>query len=130
MKDAGEVRSESLQPIDLGQVIQQPLHVGGHGRGLGHVGARRVEARLVRVVLDADLQPVRAQYSCHVIRLIQSEAGILTDLLPLRGHEAVAAANGVRGPNLLSAGPVIIGKTGNIKYNSHINTYQCDSPLT
>ena len=39
MKDAGEVRSESLQPIDLGQVVQQPLHVGGRGRGGGHVGA-------------------------------------------------------------------------------------------
>ena len=51
MKDAGEVRSESLKPIDLGQVVQQPLHVGGHGRGLGHVGAGRVEPGLVSVVL-------------------------------------------------------------------------------
>ena len=25
--------------IDLGQVVQQPLHVGGRGRGGGHVGA-------------------------------------------------------------------------------------------
>ena len=87
MKDAGVVRSESLQPIDLGQVVQQPLDVGGHGRGLGHVGPGGVEARLVRVVLDADL-------------------------FPLWGHEAVAPADGVRGPHLLPAGPVIIGKTG------------------
>ena len=129
MKDAGEVRSESLQPIDLGQVVQQPLHVGGHGRGLGHVRARRVEARLVRVVLDADLQPIRAQYSGHVTSLVQSEAGILTDLLPLGGHEAVAAADGVRGPDLLSAGTVIVGKTGNIKNNNH-TTYYHKSELT
>ena len=111
MKDAGVMRSESLQPIDLGEVIQQPLDVGGHGRGLGHVRAGRVETRLVRVVLDADLQPIRAQYSGHVTSLDQSEASISTDLLPLRGHEAVAAPDGVRGPDLLSAGPVIVGKT-------------------
>ena len=66
MKDGGVLRSESLQPIDLGQVVQQPLDVGGHGRGLGHVGPGGVEASLVRVVLDADLQPIRAQYCGHV----------------------------------------------------------------
>ena len=76
MKDAGVVRSESLQPIDLGQVVQQPLHVGGHGRGLGHVGASRVEARLVRVILDADLQQIKVQFSGHVTSLDLSEAGI------------------------------------------------------
>ena len=61
--------------------------------------------------------------------LDQSEAGIMTDLLPLGGHEAVAAADGVRGPDLLSAGPVIVGKTGNIKYNNH-TTYYHKSELT
>ena len=86
MKDAGDVRSESLQPIDLGQVIQQPLDMGGHGRGLGHMRPGGVEASLISVILD-------------------------TDLLALRGHKAIATPDGIRGTHLLSAGPVIIGKT-------------------
>ena len=86
MKDAGMLRSEPLQPIDLGKVVEQPLDVGGHGRGLGYVGAGGVEAGLVRMILDADL-------------------------LSLRGHEAVAAADGVRSAHLLPGGAVIIGET-------------------
>ena len=66
-------------------MIQQSLDVGWHGGSLGHVGARGVEARLVRVVLD-------------------------TDLLALGGHEAVAASDGVRGSNLLSGGTVLVGE--------------------
>ena len=86
MKDAGDVRSESLQPIDLGQVIQQPLDVGGHRRGLGHMRPRGMESSLISVILD-------------------------TDLLALRGHKTIATPDGIRSTHLLSAGPVIIGKT-------------------
>ena len=43
--------SEPLEAVDLGEVVEQPLHVRRHGRGLGHVGAGRVEPGLVSVVL-------------------------------------------------------------------------------
>ena len=81
------LRSEPLQPIDLGKVVEQPLDVGGHGRGLGNVGAGGVEAGLVRVVLH-------------------------THLLALGSHEAVAASDRVGGPNLLSGGTVVVGEAG------------------
>ena len=55
------------------------------------MGAGGVEACLVRVVLD-------------------------TDLLPLGSHEAVAASDGVRGPNLLSGGTVVVGEAGKYFY--------------
>ena len=70
-------------------MIQQSLDVSWHGRGLGHVGPGGVEARLVRVVLDADL-------------------------FSLGSHEAVAASDGVRSPNLLPGGTVIVGEA--VKY--------------
>ena len=66
-------------------MVQQSLDMSRHGRGLGDVGASGVEASLVRVVLD-------------------------TDLLPLGSHEAVAASDGVRGPNLLPGGTVLVGE--------------------
>ena len=43
--------SEPLEAVDLGEVVEQPLHVRRHGWGLGHVGAGRVEPGLVSVVL-------------------------------------------------------------------------------
>ena len=79
-------------------MVQQPLHVRRHGRGLRDVGASGVEASLVRVVLD-------------------------TDLLPLRSHEAVAASDGVWGSDLLSGGSVIIGKTGNDRIEINLTSY-------
>ena len=48
--------SEPLEAVDLGEVVEQPLHVGRHGRGLGHVGAGRVEPGLVSVVLHLRLE--------------------------------------------------------------------------
>ena len=66
-------------------MVQQPLYVGWHRRGLRNVGTSGVEASLVSVVLD-------------------------TDLLTLRGHEAVAASDGVRSSHLLPGGSVIVGE--------------------
>ena len=48
--------SEPLEAVDLGEVVEQPLHVRRHGRGLGHVGAGRVEPGLVSVVLHLRLE--------------------------------------------------------------------------
>ena len=48
--------SEPLEAVDLGEVVEQPLHVGRHGRGLGHVGPGRVEPGLVSVVLHLRLE--------------------------------------------------------------------------
>ena len=48
--------SEPLEAVDLGEVVEQPLHVGRHGRGLGHVGAGRVEPGLVSVALHLRLE--------------------------------------------------------------------------
>ena len=90
MKDAGDVRSESLQPIDLGQVIQQPLDVGGHGRGLRHMRPRGVEASLISVILNIDL-------------------------LSLWSDETVAAANSIWCTNLLSGGSIIVGEAAKMK---------------
>ena len=70
-------------------MIQQSLDVSWHGRSLGNVGPGGVEARLVRVVLNADL-------------------------LTLGSHEAVAASDGVRSSNLLPGGSVIVGEA--VKY--------------
>ena len=56
-----------------------------HGRGLRDVGAGGVEASLVSVVLN-------------------------TDLLALRGHEAVAASDGVRSSHLLPGRSVVVGE--------------------
>ena len=69
-------------------MVQQPLYVGWHRRGLRNVGASGVEASLVSVVLD-------------------------TDLLTLGSHEAVTASDGIRSPDLLSGGTVIIGEARN-----------------
>merc|ERR1719412_2979251 len=80
-----KMRSETFETVHLGQVVQQSLDVSWHGRSLGNVGPGGVEARLVRVVLNADL-------------------------LALGSHEAVAASDGVRGSNLLSGGSVIVGE--------------------
>ena len=79
------MRSKTFETVNLGEMVQQSLDMRRHGRSLGHVGASGVEASLVRVVLN-------------------------THLFPLGSHEAVAASDGVRGTNLLSGGPVIIGK--------------------
>ena len=42
-------------------MVQQPLYVGWHRRGLRNVGASGVEASLVSVVLDTDLLTLRGQ---------------------------------------------------------------------
>ena len=84
-----KMRSETFETVHLGQVIQQSLDVSWHGRSLGNVGPGGVEARLVRVVLNADL-------------------------LALGSHEAVAASDGVRSSHLLSGGSVIVGEA--VKY--------------
>ena len=42
-------------------MVQQPLYVGWHRRGLRNVGASGVEASLVSLVLDTDLLTLRGQ---------------------------------------------------------------------
>ena len=58
--------SEPLEAVDLGEVVEEPLHVGRHGRGLGHVGAGGVEPGLVSVVLHLQQQRGRIELSTNL----------------------------------------------------------------
>ena len=58
--------SEPLEAVDLGEVVEEPLHVGRHGRGLGHVGAGGVEPGLVSVVLHLQQQRGRLELSTNL----------------------------------------------------------------
>ena len=58
--------SEPLEAVDLGEVVEEPLHVGRHGRGLGHVGAGGVEPCLVSVVLHLQQQRGRLELSTNL----------------------------------------------------------------
>ena len=97
-------------PVDLGEVVEQPLHVGRRGRRGGHVGAARVVTELVRRVLHLH----HLQHPPSALCITASSA----DHLALGRDEAVAAGHrhGVRGgaAHLLPRAAVIIGEADTV----------------
>ena len=101
-------------PVDLGEVVEQPLHMGRRGRRGGHVGAARVVTELVRRVLH--LHHLQQPPSTLCINITASSSS--ADHLALGRDEAVAAGHrhGVRGgaAHLLPRAAVIIGEADTV----------------